>query len=135
VHADSDFTHRDRRAHREVGRVFWTVVGVSAGLTGLALAIPLSLVGIATVVALGVVGAACVAWSDRLLSRYAVDLAEVREGRAADGFVRAEARTPVGLDREAGVLRSPSPHTRRPGVPRDDGVDPPLSSSSEPDQV
>jgi hypothetical protein len=119
-----------------VGRTFWAVVGISLGLTGLALAVPLPFVGIVVVVALGVVGAVCVAWSDHLLSGYANDLAGVREGTAEDGFVRAEAATPVGLDRESRASRSPSPHSRRrPAGPREDAGDAPLPSSSDSDQV
>lgn len=109
----SDYTHRDRRAHRDVGRAFWAVTAVALALTGLALGVPLPFAGIAAVVALGALGAAYVGWSERMLADYANDLRLAREGGATGGFVRAEAAMPVGLYRDVGGPTSPSPHTRR----------------------
>ena len=109
----TDFTHRDRRAHREVGRAFWTVLGLSLGLTGVALAVPLPYAGLVAVVGLGVVGAVYLGWADRTLARYASDLRQTQDGTATDGFVRAETGTAVGLDRDGSAVPSPSPHVRR----------------------
>ena len=111
--AVSDYSHRDRRAHREVGRALWTVVGVSLGLTAVAVVLPWPFVGIASVVAMGALGLAYLGWSDRMLDRYASDLRRARDGTSTDGFVRVEVATPVGLYRDARLPTSPSPHTRR----------------------
>jgi hypothetical protein len=113
----SDFTHRDRRAHRDVTRSFWTVVAVSLGLTAVALELPLPYAGIAAVVALGVLGVAYLGWSERFLSSYSSDLRHAREGTAMDGFIRAEVASAVGLDRDGRSGSVPSPHVRR-GVRR-----------------
>ncbi len=109
----SGFTHRDRRAHRDVGRAFWTVVGLSLGLTGIALWVPLPYAGIAAVVALGGLGAVYLGWAERTLSSYTEDLRRTRDGAEVDGFLRAEIGSPVGLDRDLRSPASPSPHSRR----------------------
>ena len=108
-----DFTHRDRRAHREVDRALWAVLGVSVGMIAFAMVVPTPVVGILVVVALSVLGAACVAWSERMLDQYAADLRHAQEGSLAHGFARVEASTTVGLDRDHGTPTSPSPHVRR----------------------
>ena len=108
-----EFTHRDRRAHREVDRAVFTVLGVSVGLIGLAMAFPLEFVGILVVVGLGMLGLASVAWSDRTLAEYASDLRHAQDGASPRGFVRAEVGATVGLDREAEMPRAPSPNVRR----------------------
>jgi len=131
----SDFTHRDRRAHRDVGRAFWTVVGVSLGLTGLALGVPLPYVGLAAVVALGVVGAAYLGWAERFLTSYGADLRRAWEGSEVDGFRRVEVAATVGLDRDSRSPASPSPHVRRRprGVSRVDD-EPSGAGPRDPDQ-
>jgi len=121
----SDYTHRDRRAHRDVGRGFWAVVGISVGLTGIAIVVPISYVGLAVVVALGVLGAAYVGYSDRLLASYGSDLRQVRDGSVSDGFLRAEVGSPVGLDRDGTSPMSLSPHARgRPSASRENDPEP-----------
>ena len=129
------YSHRDRRAHHDVGRAFWTVVGISLALTGLALAVPLAWVGIAAVVALGGLGAAYVGWSDRFLASYVDDLRLAREGSVKDGFLRVEAGSTIGLDRDLRSPASRSPHARRrsPGV-RGEDAEPSLATGSESDQ-
>lgn len=109
----ADYTHRDRRAHRDVRRAFWSVVGASLGLTSLAMLVPLPLIGLGAVVALGILGAVCMAWSERVLGSYTNDLRRALEGGEVDGFVRVEVRSTVGLDRTVGGRTSPSPHSRR----------------------
>ena len=109
----SDFTHRDRRAHREVGRALWSVVGLSLGLTVVALALPLPYVGVIAVLGLGVLGLAYVGWAERFLTGYARDLREARDGTSTDRFVRVEVASTVGLDRDERSVTTPSPHTRR----------------------
>jgi hypothetical protein len=108
-----DFSHRDRRAHREVNRALWATTGITLGLIVIALVIPYTVVGLSAVVALGVVGVAYIAWGERLLDRYTSDLRDAREGILADGFVRAEMASPVGLNRDARSPASLSPHSRR----------------------
>jgi len=108
-----EYTHRDRRAHRDVGRAFWVMVGVSLGLTGLAFAVPLPFVGVASVVALAVTGAVYIGWSDRLLASYATDLRLARDGGDRRDFLRVEASSAVGLERSAGAPSGRSPNVRR----------------------
>jgi hypothetical protein len=130
-----DYTHRDRRAHRDVSRALWTVLGVSVGLIGLAMAVPISLVGLLAVLALAVVGAGYVGWSDRMLGDYSSDLRHAREGSDAHGFARVEASSMVGLDRDHTTPPSPSPHVRRrPRAGRAEEPDPPLPGESDPNQ-
>jgi len=133
-----DYTHRDRRAHRDVGRAFWTVVGVSVGLTGLAMVIPVTIVGILAVLGLAVLGSVYLGWSDRMIAGYARDLHGALEGTMTDGFVRAETVTVVGLDRGSDSPRSLSPHSRRLSrAAPTDSRDPEASASggSESDQA
>jgi len=132
----ADYTHRDRRAHRDVRRAFWTVVGVSLGFTGLALLVPLPFFGLGAVVALGVLGAGCVAWSERMLGSYTNDLRRAREGEDVDGFLRVETRSMVGLDRTVGGPTTASPHSRRrPRGTADHEQEPPARAGSDRDQV
>lgn len=111
--ADRDYTHRDRRAQRDVARSLGTLSAVIVVLTALALWVPLPYVGLAAVVALAIAGAVYVGWSDRLLATYSRDLLSAREGKVTDGFLRAEVASSVGLDRDGGGPRVPSPHSRR----------------------
>jgi len=131
-----DFTHRDRRAHRDVDRAVWTVLGASVGVIVLAMALPTPFVGISAVVALSVLGAVYVGWSDRLLDDYASDLRHAQEGSVDHGFARAEAGSTVGLDRDHTAPPSPSPHVRRrPRAGRNEEREPPPSSGSDSDQA
>ena len=130
-----DYTHRDRRAHRDLNRALWTVLGVSVGLIALAMAVPISLVGLLAVLALAVVGAVYVGWSDRMLGDYSSDLRHAQEGSDAHGFAWVEASSTVGLDRDHTMPPSPSPHVRRrPRAGRGEESDPPLPGESDPNQ-
>jgi hypothetical protein len=108
-----DFSHRDRRAHHTVKRAFVALAVGTFALTSLALALPLPVVGLTAVAGLGAVGAIYLGWSERMLARYRNDLRLGREGGHADGFLRAEMATPVGLDRDVRPGTAPSPHARR----------------------
>ena len=131
-----EYTHRDRRAHRDVHRALWTVLGVSVAAIVLAMAVPIAIVGISVVVALLVLGAVYVGWSDRLLDDYASDLRHAREGSAAHGFARAEAGSTVGLDRGRETTRAPSPHVRRrPRAGRSEETEPPHPSGPDSGQL
>ena len=130
-----EFTHRDRRAHRDLNRAIETVLGVSVGLIALAMALPTEFIGILAVVGLAVLGVAYIGWSDRMLAQYASDLRHATDGSPTRGFVRAEVGGAVGLDREE-LPPSPSPHVRRrPRAGRTGERDEPLASGSDPDQV
>jgi hypothetical protein len=109
----NDYSHRDRRAQREADRVTFAVVGVTAGLTIVALAFPPPWIGVACVVALAVVGFVCMSWSDRTLDSYSNDLSAAREGRLSDGFARAETASPAGAERRPDAPPSRSPHSRK----------------------
>ena len=89
------------------------MVGVSVGLTALAVAVPIPYVGLAAVVALGVLGAVYLGYSDRLLTSYGSDLRQAYDGSVTDGFLRAEVGSRVGLDREETSRAALSPHARR----------------------
>ena len=109
----ADFSHRDRRVHREVNRALYATTGTSLALIALALVVSLPLVGIGAVVALGIVGLVYVVWADRFLEEYANDLRAAREGSPRGSFVRAEMASPIGLDRDSRSPVSVSPHSRR----------------------
>ena len=131
-----EYSHRDHRAHREVDRALWTVVGLSGGLVGLAMAVPVPFVGIVAVVGLAVLGLAYLGWSDRMLGQYASDLRHTQEPSTAHGFARAEASSRVQLDRDAERYRSASPHVRRrPRADRSEERDVPLPSGSDSDHA
>jgi len=94
-----EYSPRDHRAHRDLGRGFVALAAVTVGLILLALVVPWPWVAIAAVLTLAAVGAVSVAWSDRLLARYVEDL---REARVAESM-----RPPL-------VERSPELRPERP---------------------
>jgi hypothetical protein len=108
-----DYTHRDRRAQRAVGRVFFGLAGATVALIGFALGVPVRFAGLVSVVALGALGMGYIGWADRFLEEYATDLRTGADGSGTDGFLRVELNTPVGLDREIGRPTARSPHARR----------------------
>lgn len=128
-----EFSHRDRRAHRDLGRAFGTMAVAILAMTALALVLPFTAIGLAAVVVMGGLGVGYVAWSERMLQGYSRDLRLARDGGVTDGFLRFEMATPVGLDRAVGHGTVPSPHARRrhPGAggARDDA---PAESSAIP---
>lgn len=131
-----EYTHRDRRAQRDVSRAFLTVVGLVVALIGFALAVPLEFSGVVAVVALGILGVAYIGWSDRLVHGYTRDLRSEREGESSKGVLRAELRSSVGLDRDVGRPTERSPHVRRTSPTTSGSDEGPLPSpESEPDQL
>jgi hypothetical protein len=120
-----EYSHRDRRAHKDVGRAVGTMVGAILLLIGIGLVVPLPFVGIAAVVALGVLGAAYLVWSEGMLASYSSDLRLALEGGETDGFTRVEVTTTVGLERDVGQPTSLSPHSRRRYPARKDDDDAP----------
>ncbi|HYB78557.1 MAG TPA: hypothetical protein VEG66_02200 [Thermoplasmata archaeon] len=130
-----EFTHRDRRAHRDVDRAIGTVLGISVALIGFAMVFPSEFVGILVVVALGVLGVACMGWSERMLAQYASDLRHAQDASSPRGFLRAEVGVTVGLDREEEMPPSPSPHVRRrPRAGRTESREESRSGASDADQ-
>jgi len=129
------YSHRDRRAHRDVRRALWTMVAGVAALAGVGFEVRVPFLGLASVVALGVLGAAYLGWSEGMLSSYSNDLRLAREGRETDGFIRAEVGSPVGFEREVGRPTAVSPHARRryPGTSTEED-EPPLPHGSDSDQ-
>jgi hypothetical protein len=108
-----EYSHRDRRAEREVDRSFLTVVGLTLAFVMFALVVPVPFAGWVGVVALGALGVAYVTWSERFLERYSEDRRVEQEGGSPDGFLRAELRSPARPDREGGWPTARSPHVRR----------------------
>jgi len=108
-----EFSHRDRRAQRAVGRAFFGMVAVTLALIGVSLVVPLWFAGLVGVVALGILGIGYLGWSDALLESYSNDLRDELAGGRAGGFLRAEIGSPAGLDRDVGRPTARSPHARR----------------------
>jgi hypothetical protein len=108
-----EYSHRDRRAHREVARGFALVTATVAGLTLFVLYAPKPLFGFLGVVGLGVVGGGFVVWGERLLADYRHDLLAGAAEPPAGGFARAEVGGVVGLERAVGRPTERSPHARR----------------------
>jgi len=117
-----EFTHRDRRAWRDVGRALGAMAGSLVLGSALALYLPVPYAGVAGVVALGGIGAGYLVWAERFLARYTDDLRRGRTGEAV-GFPRAELGTAVGLERVVGRPTARSPHSRRryPSTPDPEG--------------
>jgi len=111
------YSHRDRRAHRDVRRDFEIVLGAVLALGVLVLVAPWSIVSIAALVALAGLGAIAMWRADRLFGTYARDLAAVRAGSEPSGFLRAEVASEVGLERRIVHPSAGSPHRRRGPVP------------------
>jgi hypothetical protein len=116
------YSHRDRRAHRDVRRALWTTVAAIVALTAFGLEVPLPFAGLVAVVALGALGAVYLGWSEGMLASYSDDLRRAREGKESDGFTRAEVGSPVGFERDVGRPTAASPHARRryPGTSEED---------------
>jgi hypothetical protein len=110
------YSHRDRRAHREVWRMLGILAGGASALALTALWAPGWVVPLGAIAAIIGFGGAVVRWGDRVVEEYESDLLVVREGRQSSGFVRAEVGSQVGLERKASVATGPSPHRRR-GAP------------------
>ncbi|MGD0249805.1 MAG: hypothetical protein ABSB97_02795 [Thermoplasmata archaeon] len=104
-----EYSHRDRRAHRDVARGFAITATTVTGSTLFALFAPWALSGVLAVIALAMAGVGFVAWGERLLAEYVRDL---RIGTTSDGFVRVEVRSLVELERSVGRPTERSPHSR-----------------------
>jgi len=124
-----DYTHRDRRAQRDVSRAFFAMVAVTVALIGFALEVPLWFAGLVSVIALGALGVGYVGWADGVLEGYANDLRSGLEGDAAGGLLRAELRSSVGLDRDVGQPTARSPHARRRSPETSDSHDEPRAGA------
>ena len=117
------FSHRDRRAHRTVWRVLAGVCGGGLALGALAFYGPDAALGLAALCGLAALGWAAMLAGERAVSEYGHDLRTVLESDAERGFVHAEVRSDVGLEREVGRPSGRSPHVRPPS-PTPDPVRP-----------
>ncbi|MCI4330972.1 MAG: hypothetical protein L3K19_03905 [Thermoplasmata archaeon] len=111
------FSHRDRRVHRDLGRL-------SAGLlAALAIAIPLAVLspwpqlGVAAILALAGSGALFIARAGAMGGEYADDLERVAAGTPASRWVHVEVHSRVGLSRPVGLPTERSPNVRPPSRP------------------
>jgi hypothetical protein len=110
------FSHRDLRAHREVGRLAGIVVAALVGLVAVALLAPGPIVGALTVLALAGLGAYAMARGNVLVHRYQNDLRSARAGTAGRlGAVGAEVHSVVPFGPAVPSPARRSPHVRRPG--------------------
>ena len=108
-----EYSHRDRRAEREVDRSFYTLVAITFALVVFAVVVPFWLAGWLGVLGLGALGVGYVAWSERFLETYSEDRRSEQEGGRADGLLRAELRSPARPDRDIRRPTARSPHVRR----------------------
>jgi len=113
------YSHRDRRAHRDVRRDFEIVLGATVALGVVILFVTWPFVWIAALLALAALGAVSMARADRLIRIYARDLEGVRTGKGGSGVLRAEVSSDVGLDRSVVRPSAVSPHRRRGPVAQD----------------
>jgi len=120
------YSHRDRRAHRTIGKALAVLTGAVGSLVTLAVLAPGSEAPTGAILGLCVVGAVYLGWGDRLLRDYARDLRAVRDGSQRSGFVRAEVVSQVGLARDVGRPTGRSPHSRSRPTDRRNGRDEPL---------
>jgi len=104
------YSHRDRRAHRELDRMLGGVGAGVAALTALALYLPPPLLGGLAVGGLVALGGAYLLWAERFLTEYERDLKSGMEPEGRPAFLRAEVTSSVGL--EAPPRTPPSPHSR-----------------------
>lgn len=126
-----DYSHRDRRAQRNVRRAA-VVFGLTI-LTLLALAdlAPFLWARGLAVLGLAAAGGLFVLYGDRLTREYAHDLASARSGEPISGALRVEVESEVGLDRPVVRPSVRSPHVRRrPVLP--DQIRPPKATEPDP---
>jgi hypothetical protein len=109
----TEYSHRDRRAEREVDRSFYTFVALTLALVAFAVVVPFWLAGWLGVLGLGALGVGYVAWSERFLETYSEDRRLEQEGGRADGLLRAELRSPARPDHDDRRPARRSPHARR----------------------
>ncbi len=126
------FSHRDRRAHREIERGLGLLAGGILGLSLVAILAPEPWVGLSALLGLVLAGLVAVAWGQRLLIGYARDLRSFREGGPPGDFGRFEAASRIGLERPVGGPSRRSPHSRGPraGAP-DEGPEDAVGPGSE----
>lgn len=108
----TEFSHRDRRAHRAVARGFIALGIAVLSLGVLAFVAPTALVGELAVLGLGVTGLVYLRWSQHELTEYETDLRTATGDTERSSFLRVEARSSVALDRPVGRLTERSPHVR-----------------------
>ena len=121
------YSHRDRRAYRAAFRDLELVVGATLALSVLTMVLPWDLLALVALLGLAALGGLSMLHAERLLGTYAQDLAHVRAGAEANGFLRAEVTSDVGLERPIVRPSATSPHRRRrpATAARSDGETPP----------
>ncbi|HXQ78867.1 MAG: hypothetical protein WB788_09270 [Thermoplasmata archaeon] len=108
-----EYSHRDRRAERDVDRSFFTLVSLTFALVVFAVAVPYWFAGWLGVLGLGVLGVGYVVWSERFLESYSEDRRTEQEGGLVHGLLRAELRSAARPDRDLHRPTARSPHARR----------------------
>ncbi len=108
-----EYSHRDRRAEREVDRSFFAVVALIVAFVAFAVAVPLWFAGWVGVLGLGTLGFGYVVWSERFLESYSEDRRSKQEGGRVNGILWAELRSLARPDGDVGRPMAHSPHARR----------------------
>ncbi|MCI4367725.1 MAG: hypothetical protein L3K08_08235 [Thermoplasmata archaeon] len=109
------FSHRDLRAHRDVGRSAAAVLAGLVGLIALAVRSPSPVLGVAAVFALGVLGLLAAARGSSLVREYENDVRSVLADPSPRlGALGVEVRSSVALQPSPSSPTRRSPNTRRP---------------------
>jgi len=106
------FSHRDRRTHRTLWRVLGGVGAGTLALSALAMFGPDVALEVGALAGLAVLGWVAMAAGEAAVHEYGRDLRSVTQGEDVSGFVRAEVRSDVGLERPVGLPTARSPHAR-----------------------
>ncbi len=86
----------------------------SLALSALAMFGPNAALGLGALAGLGVLGWIAMVAGEEAVHEYGHDLRRVAAGEEGDGFLRAEVRSDVGLERPVGLPSARSPHVRPP---------------------
>ena len=126
-----EYSHRDRRAQRDVRRAAVLFGAVILALLAVADGAPYLWARGLAVLGLAASGGAFLLFGDRLTREYAGDLASARSGETISGALRVEVESQVGLERPVVRPSIRSPHVRRrPLLP--DQIPPPKGEDAEP---
>ncbi len=107
------YSHRDRRAHRDIDRAAVGMLVAVVGLSALALVAGDADLSLAAIAALAALGGAYALWGNSLLALYRDDLRVAADPEGPAAFARAEVGSSVGLTTPHRA--PPSPHHRRVG--------------------
>jgi len=108
------FSHRDRRAQRALWRLLGGIGVGTLVLSVLAMFGPEVALGLGALAGLAALGWVAMLAGEEAVHDYSHDLRTAAAGADSDGFVRAEVRSDVGLERPVGLPSTRSPNVRPP---------------------